>query len=196
MNFLSQAVKLNEKQKIFAFSIALMLFAAFFYLIFFSPQYQQMKNLQNQYQTERQKVKVIESFALLHPDIDQYLTELDGQFFQTEKQLPESTDISDFLIQAEQVCKDSGVQLMSVKPLPAANKNGYREMPLEVLIKGNFTQTITFLKKLEDTSRFNAVSNMSVQSKQGMLESKLTVILYSYGSVPAANAQQGAPAKK
>ncbi|MEN6413524.1 MAG: type 4a pilus biogenesis protein PilO [Veillonellales bacterium] len=195
MNFLLQTVKMNEKQKSAVFAVALLLLAALFYLVFFSPQHQRMLNLQNQYQTERQKVKSIEAFALVHPNIDQYLTELDGQFAQVEKQLPESLAIGDFLIQAEQVSQDSGVQLMHIKPLPVINKNGYREIPLEVVIKGKFSQTIAFLKKLEEISRFNAVTNMSVQSKQGILESKLTVILYSYGSTPAAGSP-AAPAKK
>ena len=91
------------------------------------------------------------------------------------------------LTQVEQAAKACGLQLVEIKPAPAVTKTGYRELPVEIGIKGTFAQTAAMLKTLEDIPRFNSLTQVSMNSRQGTIESKLVLTVYSYG-VPAGTA--------
>jgi len=182
--------KLEIKHKIILFGAGIAAVIVVFYLYLWLPQTERIAALTAQYQTERQRVQTIEAFANAHPDIGAYETELNNKLAQVDKMLPNNAEISEFIIEAENIAKISGVQLLRIKPAPAVNKNGYREIPLEMVVKGNYFQTLSFLKKLEEITRFNSVLNLATQSKNGDLESKLSVVIYSYGVTQQNPAEQ------
>ena len=93
--------------------------------------------------------------------------------------LPETTGIGEYLGQLETAAKQSGVILTQVKPGQPVDKGGYMETQLEVLVRGSFFQTLNFFKKLDEGQRFSAIGTASLHSKQGMLDSKLVVSIYS-----------------
>ena len=193
------AAKLTElKPKYIIVLYSLTMFAAvwIFVLLVYLPQTARNNELRQQLQAQQQQVKIVESFALAHPEADKYLTELDKRQAALDKMLPNNPDIGEFVLQVEWAARDSGVQVTQMKPSAPVNKEGYREIPVEILAKGNFFQTAAFIKKLEDSQRFVVTQNLSMQSKQGIIDSKISVSIYSFGLVaaPQVSAQQ-TPAK-
>ena len=93
--------------------------------------------------------------------------------------LPAESQISEFLLQSETAARDSGVQLIMLKPGTAISKNGCREYPVELIIRGDFFQTMNFIKAVETGVRFNNVNSLLMQVRSGYLESKLSVTIYS-----------------
>ncbi|WP_425060714.1 hypothetical protein SCACP_14570 [Sporomusa carbonis] len=190
--------KLETKHKLYILGLGVVLLTTLFYILVLSPQRDRIAELKSEYQAESQRVKTIEAFAMNHPDLDQYLNELDNKLAQSDNKLPGQPEVGEFLKDVEQAAKGSGIQLSEIKPSPAANKESYREIPVEINVKGTYLQTLDFIKKLEDSRRFNAVTNVNIQAKQGSLESKLNLIIYSYGVAPGAvsNKQQSQPPVK
>lgn len=186
--------KLHPKYRtaIFAVGIASFIFVTHSFLL--NPQWEQIENLKNQNQTGKMRVQVVEAFSLAHPNTDQYLIELDQKKAHADKMLPDRSDVSDFLVLLDQASKDCGIQLTHIKFSPAVNKNGYREIPLEILIRGDYFQTINFLTKMESLPRFNSINRVVTQSKEKVLETKLTVAIYSFGVTQNQNTAE--PAKK
>jgi type IV pilus assembly protein PilO len=148
-----------------------------------------MAELENQLRMERGLVKAAQDFGMTHPEPAKYLKLLDDKRNAIEKMLPPDARVSEFLSQCEAAAKASGVQLVSLKPSVAINKNGYREWPMELVIRGSYFQTMNFIKKIEEGPRFNTLTNITMQAKPGQLESKLAVSIYSFGVLPAQTVQ-------
>lgn len=181
---------ITDKHKVLLFTAGIVTVIIVFYYYVLIPQQERINQLTATQQTERQRVQMIEAFANAHPNIGQYEQELATKQALVNKMLPNNTEISEFILEVEKAAKTSNIQFIKIKPAQMINKNGYREIPLELLVKGNYFQTLDFLRKLEELPRFNAGINMTVQSQLGNLESKITVIIYSYGTAPTGAPEQ------
>ena len=148
------------------------------------PQELRIGELTRQLQVERQKVAVVENFILAHPDSEKRLFELQQSLARMEKALPESLDVSLFMSQLQRDAAASGVKLNHVRPSALVDRAGYREMPIEVAIEGNYFATLAFLKKLEDGERFNLPTGFLVQRKQDKLTTRLNLQIFCFGSAP------------
>ncbi len=176
--------KLSIKHKSLVFAAGLLLACWLYYAWLVQGQNEQITALTARLETENQKLAVIQGFAYSHPDPAVYLAELERKSLQAEAMLPNQPELGGLLAQVEQAAKACGLQLVEIKPAPAVTKAGYRELPVEIGIKGTFAQTAAMLKKLEDIPRFNSLTQVSMNSRQGTIESKLVLTVYSYG-VPA-----------
>ena len=180
MNFVSWD-KLQVKHKVSLFGISVGIAAYLAYIFLLLPEWTRIDELTAQYNTELQQVKVIENFAQAHPIPEQYLLELDSKIVQVDDMLPDTPEISNFLVQLEQLSRQCGVQLSYLKPTKTVNKVGYREIELEFSIHGSFPQIMNFLSKAENGSRFINVTNIAMQIGKNGLDSKLSAKIYSHG---------------
>ncbi|SDE84354.1 type 4a pilus biogenesis protein PilO [Sporomusa acidovorans] len=171
----------------------LFIFIFLFYTYVLEPQRIRISELFAAEQDIRQKNAVIQEFARKNPDTEKYLDEVRKRVSLVNVMIPDQTDLSSFLIQLEQAATACGLQLNEVKHGQIIIKTGYQEIPVEIMLRGSFAQTLAFLQKLETMARFNTVSHISIQSRQGVLESKLNLVIYSHG-VPAR--VQAQPAKR
>lgn len=172
---------LPTKYKIILFITLLFFSSFFFYHSALRPQFQHITSLSTELQDEKRRVAEIEAFALIHPNQDEYLVEVRNKLDSANRLLPSNLEISDYLLLIDRTAKDCSIYLKSIKPSAYINKNGYREIPIEILIQGDYFQTLNFLEKLESIPRFSTVTTISTQSHNNILESKLSVIIYSYG---------------
>jgi type IV pilus assembly protein PilO len=172
------------RYKICSFALGLVLLTWLFADWVLLPCQQRMAVLENQLQAELSSVKVAQDFVMSHPDPAKYLKLLDDKLHVLEQMLPPKARVSEFLSQSEATAKISGVQLVSLKPGAAVNKNGYQEWSLELVIHGGFFQIMDFVKKIEAGSRFSSVVSIVMKAKSGQLESKVTISMYSFGIVP------------
>lgn len=184
---------LQPRQKIGLCIIGALITFILFYLVVLAPQKNRIAQLQNELQVERARIDTIENFVIAHPNSDKYLNELDQKIFQIDKMMPNQPELSEFLSLLDHTMQSSGVQLAQIKPAIAINKNGYIEIPVDILIKGNYYQTLNFLTQLEDLPRFVTVTNIATQSKQRTLETKISAIIYSYGVTVNQNQNEPAP---
>lgn len=179
--------KLSTKHKTMVFAGGLLLACWLYYAWIIKGQNEQLAALTARLQAEQQKLAVIQGFAYNHPDPAAFVAELNKKSLQAEAMLPDQPELGGLLAQVEQAAKACGLQLAEIKPAAAVAKAGYREIPVEIGIKGTFAQTAAFLKKLEDLPRFNSLAQVNMTARQGVLESKLVLTVYSYG-VPAGTA--------
>lgn len=180
MNYFSQD-KLQVKHKVMLFGIGTALVTYLAYIFLLLPEWTRIDELTAQYNTELQQVKVIETFVLAHPTPEQYVLELDSKITQVDQMMPDTSEISSFLVQVEKLSRESGVQLSHLKLGKIINKEGYREIEVEFLVDGKFQQTMNFLKTMENGTRFISITNIGMQLGKKGIESKLSAKIYSYG---------------
>ena len=176
--------KLETRHKIFFFVLGLAIVVMVFYTYVYQSQQQCLAQLNTDLQMTKQKVQVLEGFLAQHPDLKQYEKELQDKTDLVNSKLPADKDISSFIMQIEDSAKKTNVKLNRVKPIGEENKENYRDIKVELDITGDYFQTLEFLKKLEQLQRFNTVTDMSVQAKDEILNSKLSLLVYSYGVTP------------
>lgn len=184
---------LSPKQKAVLFAAVALVLVVVFYFTVLTEQRNYINQLNNEAELQKQRLRIIEKFVLEHPDSDRYMAELDQKITAADQLLPDQPDIGGFLAQLDQTAAASGVKLNQIKPGQALNKAGYREFPIEIIIRGSYADTMTFLTNLESIPRFNSVKNIATQSRQAILESKLSVVIYSYGAVQNQNSNEPTP---
>ncbi len=176
----SPAKKFTLKYQLLLFAVAVVLTAVLAWLFVFQAQWLRLAALNATYENERRQVTAIEAHITAHPDAAQHMAELDAKRKVVDQLLPAAPGVSDFLIVAEKAARASGSQLIQVKPSQTAAKNALQETLLEVVVRGDFFQTVGFLKQLEDAPRFNTVTGLAMNVKPGGgLETKLQIIIYN-----------------
>lgn len=171
------------------FSLSIAVIGWCFYLMMFLPQQQEQAVLAAKCNVERQRIQVIETYLLAHPNAEEYATELTTNQEYLGRTLPNNGEIRTFLLQLEQSAQESNVQLAHVKPAPPVSKNGYSELPLDITIKGDFFQTLNYLKRLENGARLATISKLSITVQNNVLESKMIVTIYSYSAASPQNSK-------
>lgn len=167
------------------FFLGLITFTLLGYILLLVPEQARITKLASLYQTEVNRIQAIEAFAMAYPDPDRHLRLLSEKILFHEKLLPDQPAISEFLLTTEQAAKNNRVQLARITPGQETNKNGYREVTVEMITKGDYFQTMNFLKQLEAGPRFSSIAGLSIQSRENLLESRLIAVIYCYGASPA-----------
>ena len=160
----------------FLLAICLLLFC---YEYIFLAQQRERISLRQQCTILRQEIKISENFARMHPDAEQYQTELEAKKSQVDKLLPDSVDIGDFLLKTEKIADNAGIKLLSVRPGSILQKQDYCEIPVEIKVAGDYFHILDFYRQLQ-ALRLNTVKNLYIANKQGLLESKLLLVIFSY----------------
>lgn len=152
-----------------------------FYILIFIPQQNEIAELKNLKQVNDNKIELVEKFVVSHPDISEYDHEIQANLDNVNKKIPDKHDISNFLVQIKQISQASNVELLYVKPKNLVSKDDYSCMLVDVEVKGDYFQTINFLKNLKEVERFNSVNKMLMQSSNEFLKTKLKISIYFYG---------------
>lgn len=186
--------QLPLKYKMLVFAPGLLLICWLYYTYVITVQEQKIARLTAKLQAETHKLTVMQEFVRTCPDPAAYLAELRKKSAKTEAMLPNHHDLGGMLTQIEQIAQVCGLQLVEIKPVLPLNKVSYVEVPLEIRCKGSFVQTKDFLKQLENIPRFNLINHLSINSRQGELDSKLRLTVYSYArSAGSAGDKQTLP---
>lgn len=178
--------KLGVKEKTLVFVLGLVLLSLLFYFGLYMPQQMWLTELENELETSRNKIDVIEAFIAKHPDIASYDTALDEQLRLVNKKIPEEPRMSELLKDLEEISKLSQIQLVSMQPSQESSekkeKKRYQELKLNLKVRGTYFQLLDFLKNMEGMERFSAVQSITSHSTNGTLESDLSVVVYCYGN--------------
>jgi Tfp pilus assembly protein PilO len=187
--------KIPMKYKLFLFIIGIGATTWIIYIFLLLPQWGEIDQLTAQCLTKHQQIKAVEDFLLVYPNPEQHVVELDKKLLFVNTMLPDTPEISNFLIQVEQLSEKSGVQLSYVKPTKVTNKEAYLEYEIEILVNGTFVQSMNFLNSFENNFRFTNISTITMLAGKNDLESKLSARIYSYG-IPAATINKSIDNKK
>lgn len=172
------------KKQLLIVALVVTLTSYFFYTSLIVPQRQQLIELEVQQNSEVQKLKQIDDFVQEHPNQEDYLAELDGRIVQLNALLPSNPDVGDFVIELQQAAYSSQVEVFHISPKTYLNKNGYYEIPIEVGVRGHFFNIVEFIKRSESLARFISTATVNIQVKQGLLECKIPMVIYTFGALP------------
>ena len=114
-----------------------------------------------------------------HPDPEKSLGDLKGQVGLLNLMMPPQADLAAFAGYLEQAAVASGVRLDALRPGAPTIKNGILAAPLEMALQGSYFSILMFLRKLEESPRQLTVSHFHIKAQQGMLETRMKLMVYS-----------------
>ncbi|MDU2063510.1 MAG: type 4a pilus biogenesis protein PilO [Sporomusaceae bacterium] len=184
------------KQKLALLGLGWLFVLVLLYFFVLVPQQEVLQERTSRLQAVTVKNTRLETFRKDHPDVSVYWGELDSELAAVSLQIPDHNDLSGILFQVDQVAKKNNLELARIKPGAPINQKNYREIPLELDVRGMFFDTMHFLQDLEKTTRLANVVVVDTQAKQDKLQTKVVVVVYSYGILPnsPATSQPSKPA--
>jgi type IV pilus assembly protein PilO len=175
---------LTIRQQMIVVAMSVILLSYLFYIGLIAPQRERITELETQRDSDAVRLKLVDDFSQQHPHLEIYLAELDQKILQTDGLLPSDPAVGAFVIQIQQAAKDTQVEIFHIVPGTYLSNSGYYEIPIEVGVRGSFFKVVDFIQHCESLSRLTSIAMVNIQAKQGLLECKIPLVIYTFGTVP------------
>jgi type IV pilus assembly protein PilO len=90
------------------------------------------------------------------------MDKLEQQLQEALTQLPEKKDLEELLAQLNDVGKKSGLDIARVTPGAESNRTFFSEIPIGVVVVGNYHEIALFLQEIANLRRIVNISNLKL----------------------------------
>jgi type IV pilus assembly protein PilO len=152
--------KIPTKQKI----LLAVLFSAFviagYYYLYYKEASVKMNSLEGQLTSLRAKIKEQEVIAGNLQSFQAEVQRLEGQLSLLLEQLPNSAEIPSLLKNISDLGKESGLEFVKFAPSGEAKKDFYAEIPVSIVVRGDYHSFAQFADKVGRYPRIVNLSNI------------------------------------
>jgi type IV pilus assembly protein PilO len=150
----------SKAQKLATLGVTVVLIAALYYSFLYSPQAEEIAKLADSVEiahNERSvKTQKASNLARLRKD----LAQLDAQLKKAVAQLPEKKEIPDLLMTISTKAQQSGLDILLFRPRAETYQEFYAEIPVDITVKGNFHNTVSFFDEVGRLNRLVNIGNI------------------------------------
>jgi type IV pilus assembly protein PilO len=100
------------------------------------------------------------------PSIQKEVKDLEAQLRAALSQLPDQKEIPELLSTVSTVGREAGLEILVFRQRPENLKDFYAEVPVEMVMRGNYRQVTSFLDAVGRLNRIVNVTNISLRSPQ------------------------------
>ena len=147
-------------QKIGILVVTIILISALYYSFLYSPHAEQVAKLADSVEIAQNEkmVKTQKSANLLRLRKD--LQQLDAGLKKAVAQLPEKREIAELLSNISAKAQQVGLDVLLFRPRPEAFRDFYAEVPVDITVKGNFHNTVSFFDEVGRMNRLVNIENI------------------------------------
>ena len=151
-------------QKVGILVVTIILIAALYYSFLFSPRAEQVAKLADSVEIAQNEkmVKTQKSANLLRLRKD--LQQLDAELKKAVAQLPEKGEIAELLSNISAKAQQVGLDVLLFRPRPEAFRDFYAEVPVDITVKGNFHNTVSFFDEVGRMNRLVNIDNIGFKN--------------------------------
>ena len=151
-------------QKIGILVVTIILISALYYSFLYSPHAEQVAKLADSVEIAQNEkmVKTQKSANLLRLRKD--LQQLDAGLKKAVAQLPEKGEIAELLSNISTKAQQVGLDVLLFRPRPEAFRDFYAEVPVDITVKGNFHNTVSFFDEVGRMSRLVNIDNIGFKN--------------------------------
>jgi len=84
-----------------------------------------------------------------------------------DKAVPKTADLAEFIVQANDIADQSGIDFLTIAPSPPAAGNGASVINLTITLQGGFFQLQDYLQSLEKLGRLVIIDTINVSGSGG-----------------------------
>lgn len=150
----------------------IILFAGFWFLI--QGELEQYGEAQKSEESLRETFMNKKSLAINLPAYKQQMEEMEQTFGSLLRQLPNTTEIPDLLVDITQAGLGRGLEFTLFRPEKELPKDFYAEMPISIEVRGSYHELAQFVSDVAALPRIVTFGDISISSPPGK-DSKLSM---------------------
>jgi type IV pilus assembly protein PilO len=151
-------------QKIGILVGAIILIAALYYTFLYSPRSDQIANLLDTVETARNEKKAKTQKAANLPQLRKDLQQLDAELKKAVAQLPDKKEIAGLLSSISAKAQQAGLTVLLFRPRAETYQDFYAEVPVDISVKGNFHNTVSFFDEVGRLNRLVNIDNIGFKN--------------------------------
>ncbi len=171
-------LKLPDNQKLMALGAVIVLLAVGYYygihaskIVELESRQSELTKLNSKYSEQQRVLANIDNFR-------RELRTMQGQFDESLKQLPNSSEIPALLSNISALAQESGLEILLFKPAPELAQGFYADIPVAMEVRGNYHDIGYFFDKVAGLDRIVNIENISMapakKGKGSQSDSRLT----------------------
>jgi type IV pilus assembly protein PilO len=171
--------------KIGILAVTIILITALYYSFLHVPQSDALAKLADSVEIARNEniVKTQKSLNLMRLRKD--LQQLDAELKMAFAQLPDKREIAELLSGISAKAQEMGLDVLLFRPRPEAYQDFYAEVPVDITVKGNFHNTVSFFDEVGRLSRLINIDNIgfknpTINGEKVMLETTSVATAYRF----------------
>lgn len=145
------------KQKLAILAVMIILIAALYYSFLYSPRADQLAKLADSVEIARNEKMIKTQKTANLPRLRKDLQQLDAELKKAVAQLPDKREIAELLSNISSKAQQVGLDVLLFRPRPEAFQDFYAEVPVDITVKGNFHNTVSFF---DEVGRMNRLVNI------------------------------------
>ena len=163
------------------FGIFLMIIGPFFYFSY-QPKVKQIVRLESEQKTLETKLVRAKKKAKQLKHFQDKLKMAETDFKVAVKKLPEKKEIPSLLSSISRSGHDAGLEFLLFEPKTELIKEFYAEIPVSIIVTGNYHKTALFFDKVARLHRIVNLDNikMSATKESGKLNTSCTAVTYRF----------------
>ena len=152
------------KQKLAILAVLVILLGALYYSFLYAPRAEELAKLADSIEIAQNektiKTQKSANLARLRKD----LQDLDAELKRAVAQLPEKREIPELLSNISAKARHAGLEVLLFRPRPEAFQDFYAEVPVDITVKGNFHNTVSFFDEVGRMNRLVNINNIGFKN--------------------------------
>jgi type IV pilus assembly protein PilO len=154
----------SKAQKLAILGVTIVLIAALYYSFLYSPRAEEIAKLADSVEIARNEQSVKSQKASNLVRLRKDLAQLDAQLKKAVAQLPEKKEIPDLLTTISTKAQQSGLDILLFRPRAETYQEFYAEIPVDITVKGNFHNTVSFFDEVGHLNRLVNIDNIGFKN--------------------------------
>jgi len=161
---LDNILERSKAQKFAILGVIIILLAALYYSFLYSPQSDEIAKLADSVEIARNEKSVKAQKAANLAGLRKDLQRLDAELKKAVAQLPEKREIPDLLRNISTKAQQSGLDILVFRPRAENYQDFYAEIPVDITVKGNFHNTVSFFDEVGRMDRLVNIDNIGFKN--------------------------------
>jgi len=169
------------------------------YWFFIQPELETLERAEQQEQSLRKQYLDKKALAINLPAYKQQMQEMEQTFGSLLRQLPNTTEVPDLLVDITQAGLGRGLEFALFKPEPEQRKDFYAELPISIAVIGSYHEIASFISDVAALPRIVTFGDIQIEGKERTqklsMKAKAKTYRYIEDGVGAPPAKKGAPTR-
>jgi len=161
---LDNILERSQLQKIAILAATIILISALYYSFVYSPKSDEVAKLADSVEIARNEKNVKQLKAADLPRLQRDLNTLDMQLAKAVAELPNQKQIAALLTHISAQAQQAGLNVLLFRPRPETFQEFYAEVPVDITVKGNFHNTVSFFDAVGRLDRLINIDNIGFRN--------------------------------
>ncbi len=162
-NYIERFFELEARQRLLVCALAVLMVCAGYWYFVYSGRSAEMAQTMDRIQNLREQRSAKQKLVANLDDARAAVRDLQAAVRHAEVQLPDKKEIPDLLSAISSAGRESGLEIMLFRQKPERFQDFYAEVPVDVLVRGNYHQVATFFDRVGALDRIVNVSDISMK---------------------------------